>query len=197
MSIHSTSVNINSEKLSKAIRDSGISYGKLSKLVLKRGNNYINSCLQKGTINKTDLDLICEFLGVKPDKFVIEVKEEKIEKPVVKRESGPAVLSKDMDTVLVGIQVMYEEQKKTNELISELLKEIKAQNVKMDRVEKRISTVENAVGQILPKLIMVNDHEEDIVQYLRDIKSSTAILNGRTKDILASVEDKEIGRIAS
>ena len=173
MSIHSTSVNINSEKLSKAIRDSGISYGKLSKLVLKRGNNYINSCLQKGTINKTDLELICEFLGVKPDKFVIEVKEEN------------------------GIQVMYEEQKKTNELISELLKEIKAQNVKMDRVEKRISTVENAVGQILPKLIMVNDHEEDIVQYLRDIKSSTAILNGRTKDILASVEDKKIGRMAS
>ena len=102
-----------------------------------------------------------------------------------------------MDTVLVGIQVMYEEQKKTNELISELLKEIKAQNVKMDRVEKRISTVENAVGQILPKLIIVNDHEEDIVQYLRDIKSSTAILNGRTKDILASVEDKKIGRMAS
>ena len=68
--------------------------------------------------------------------------------------------------------------------------EIKGINAKSGRIEGRISTVENAVGQLHTNVLKSNETLDYIYKEAKEVKSSVATINGRMKDVL-NTKDSE------
>ena len=82
-----------------------------------------------------------------------------------------------LDTLILGLNQLYEMQKLQNEGVNNLLEQIKITNTKINRLE-------NALGQIVNHSIAIKDPLTNQHNSIRDIKSSTATINGRVRDIL-------------
>lgn len=181
-------VNFNVEKLKEAIEASGIPATKLSSMVLNRGTAYIsNTCdVKGGRMGREDLERLCKFLDISFDALVIKDEPkpvEKVDAPVDKAKA------EQLDTLVVGLNVIFEEFQKLNALMDTLAREQKVTNTVLSRMEQRLGSIDNSNGQILAKAIKSNDNEEEISEAVGKIKSGISIIQGRTKDILESVED--------
>lgn len=190
-------VKINSEKLRKALEDFGIPITRLSSMVLNRCNSYISGCLKDQSMAKEDFESLCKFINVKAADYVLtepspitKAVEKKVEK-VSERTVEAIDYNNKIDTLIVGLNVLYEEQSNTNQLLTQLLQEIKVSNAKFDRMEKRVGSIDNASGQILSKVIGLKEHGEEVDDALVKIKSALNTISGRAGDISKSLDRKD------
>jgi hypothetical protein len=86
-----------------------------------------------------------------------------------------------METLIVGVGTLYEEQKKTNDLIAQLLIEVKATNAKQNRLE-------NALGQIVQNTIVAKDTASMMLKKETEIKDQMNLISGRTRDIVQAFQ---------
>ena len=175
-------VSFDGEKLKEICKKKGISITRMSIIVCNRSVSFLSSATRRGTIEKDALQAVCDELNIDINELLI-----KPEKP----EPVEAITEKtNDDTVVVAIQVLYDEQKKTNDILQQLLVEIKGINAKSGRIEGRMSTVENAVGQLHTNVLKSNETLDYIYKEAKEVKSSVATINGRMKDIL-NTKDSE------
>ena len=174
-------VSFDGEKLKDICKKRKISIGRMSILVCDRSVSFLSAAIRRGTIEKDALQAVCFELAIDINELLIEP-----EKP----EPVEAQAEKTDDTVVVAIQVLYDEQKKTNDILQQLLVEIKGINAKSGRIEGRISTVENAVGQLHTNVLKSNETLDYIYKEAKEVKSSVATINGRMKDVL-NTKDSE------
>jgi uncharacterized coiled-coil DUF342 family protein len=168
-------------KLENICKKKSLSMTRLSIVLCDRSSNFLSTAIRRGTIDKEALQALCDGLGVDIDELLT-----KPEKP----EPVEAQAEKADDTVVVAIQVLYDEQKKTNDILQQLLVEIKGVNAKSGRIEGRMSTIENAVGQLHTNVLKSNETLDYIYKEAKEVKSSVATVNGRVKDIL-NAKDSE------
>lgn len=174
-------VKFDSKLLKEKIESNGIGPSKLSSLVLNRDPSYISQACLKESINVDDLKKLCKFFDLDYNSLVIE-DEPKLapQKASSKKETD---YGEKLDIMLVGVNTLYETNTTTNELLREFIKELRAISVKMDRIEKRVGSVENATGQLVAKSVSINENLEGVEKNIKDAKSSLAIINGRVTDI--------------
>lgn len=167
-------VDIDVEVLNKAIDKSGLDKVKLSSMLLGKNTAYISQSLIRGTFAIAELKKLCEFLGISVDSCI-----KKSEPPLVVPEPSKNAddTSAKLETVIVGVGTLYEEQKKLTDLISQMLVELKALNAKQNRLE-------NALGQIVQTSLVVKENTNKISDKQGEIKSQMNIISGRTKDIV-------------
>ncbi len=173
-------VNINSELLREKIEKSGSSTTKLSSMLLDRGVNYINQCCFRGNMNETDLKKLCNFLDFNIEEIVIK------EAPKVVNDKKPEIndkLDDKLDLLVVGLNTLYETQTTTNKLLESMLVEFKGISTKLERIEKRVNSVDSSNGQIVAKTMQNLEQIEEISKNIRETKSSIAIIKGRVTDI--------------
>ena len=174
-------VKFDSKLLKEKIESNGIGPSKLSSLVLNRAPSYISQACLKESINADDLKKLCKFFDLDYDSLII--KDEPKPAPQKVSSKKETDYGDKLDIMLVGVNTLYETSTTTNELMRELIKELRAVSVKMDRIEKRVGSVENATGQLVAKSVSINEYFEGIEKNIRDAKSSLAIINGRVTDI--------------
>ena len=194
-------VKFNTKMLEEKLAENGISNRKLSSVVLDRSESYIRNCLDRELMGEKELRRLCLFLGVEYEDMLYVEPEAVEEIPVeeVKDNTAPSPANTNdyndkIDLLTVGINTLYEGQIETNELLKELIKEIKITNQKLERVEKRVGSIENAIGQGVTKSIMILDKQNEIETHLRDAKSTLAIIKGRTTDIRDEICQKPAKR---
>lgn len=174
-------VSFDGEKLKEICKKRGLSLTRMSIMVCDQSMSFLSMAIRRGTIEKDALQAVCNELGIDINELLIKPeKEEPVE----------AQTEKADDTVVVAIQVLYDEQKKTNDILQQLLVEIKGINAKSGRLEGRMSTVENAVGQLHTNVLKSNETLDYIYKEAKEVKSSVATINGRMKDIL-NTKDSE------
>ena len=171
-------VSFDGAKLEQICKKKSLSMTRLSIVLCDRSSNFLSTAIRRGTIDKEALQALCDGLGVNIDELL--TKPEKKEEPAPIEEP---VKTND-DTIVVAIQVLYDEQKKTNDILQQLLVEIKGINAKSGRIEGRMSTVENAVGQLHTNVLKSNETLDYIYKEAKEVKSSVATINGRMKDVL-------------
>ncbi len=164
------------EALNNAITKSGISRKNIATMVLKRDQSYISNACKKGTINPSDLRKLCEFLSLDYNMVVI------MEKPkaevVPTKEKAQAADNKLLETLIISLNSLLETEKQNQKLLGEILQEVKVNNTKTNRLE-------NAMGQMVSSTLVVKEAVTgDLMNYVRDTKSSTATISGRVKDLL-------------
>lgn len=169
-------VPFDGEKLGQICKKKSLSMTTLSIVLCNRSSNFLSTAILRGTIDKEALQVLCDGLGIDINDLL--AKPEKPEQPV------EAQTEKTDETVVLAIQVLYDEQKKTNDILQQLLVEIKGVNAKSGRIEGRMSTVENAVGQLHTNVLKSNETFDYIYKEAKEVKSSVATINGRMKDIL-------------
>lgn len=167
-------VNINSQMLSDAIKKSGLDQTRLSTMLLGKNNAYISQSIVRGTFDKDELQKLCTFLGIEYKLVVVTAEMLKQKEIVNPKDNVPIV--PQLETLICGTNLMYENQGKMIELMEQMLIEIKALNAKQNRLE-------NALGQIVQNSIMVKDNTAKLHDDNSSIKSTLNLINGRVKDI--------------
>lgn len=162
-------VKFNSEIVQKAIKDSGVTMSKLSKLVINRDQTYVSKALIDGKCNKDDLKKLCEFLDVKYDD-VIMLDESTTVKPVIGNNAN-------LDLLVAGLNRLCEIEKANGEKLDNILTEIKSTNTKTNRLE-------NALGQVVGNVIEIKNTENANNGLLKDLKSTGAVISGRLRDMV-------------
>ena len=162
-------VKFNSEIMQRAIKDSGITMNKLSRLVINRDPTYVSKAMNEGKCNKDDLKKLCEFLDVKYDE-VIMLDESTATKPVVGNDAN-------IDLLIAGLNRLCEIEKANGEKLDAVLTEIKATNTKTNRLE-------NALGQVVGNVIEIKNTENANNGLLKDLKSTGAVISGRLRDMV-------------
>lgn len=175
-------ISFDGAKLENICKKKGLSMTRLSIVLCDRSSNFLSTAIRRGTIDKEALQALCDGLNIDIDEVL--TKPEKKEPVEVKEEKA------NDDTIVVAIQVLYDEQKKTNDILQQLLVEIKGVNAKSGRIEGRMSTVENAVGQLHTNVLKSNETLDYIYKEAKEVKSSVATVSGRVKDIL-NAKDSE------
>ena len=192
----------NAETVKEKILESGTSYAKLSTLVLDRSPSYIGNCLERGVMSEDELKKLCKFIDLKYNDVLIK-DEPKTKTPVKKEEKSDAagVPAKDysdkIDLLTVGLETLYTGQVETNKLLKELIQEIKVSNQKLERLEKKVNTIENATGQTYTRSIAISEHTGNTNEHLREIKSTLATIKGRSTDIRDELVKNPRSRIAA
>ena len=98
-------VKVDADKLNSAIMKSGITKGKLSRMILNRDQSYLSNVSTKAvpTMNEADLKKLCEFLDLNMNDLIIE------ETPkVVKTMATPKDVV-NLDALILGINQLYQE----------------------------------------------------------------------------------------
>lgn len=162
-------VKFNSEIMQKAVKDSGVTMSKLSKLVINRDQTYVSKALTDGKCNKDDLKKLCEFLDVKYDD-VIMLDEATTTKPVIGNNAN-------LDLLIAGLNRLCEIEKANGEKLDNILTEIKSTNAKTNRLE-------NALGQVVGNVIEIKNTENANNGLLKDLKSTGAVISGRLRDMV-------------
>lgn len=162
-------VRFNSEIMQKAVKDSGITMNKLSRLVINRDATYVSKALTDGKCNKDDLRKLCEFLDVNYDE-VIMLDESTTVKPVVGNDAN-------IDLLIAGLNRLCEIEKANGEKLDNILTAIEATNAKTNRLE-------NALGQIVGNVIEIKNTENANNGILKDLKSTGAVVSGRLRDMV-------------
>lgn len=162
-------VMLNDVKLLTAIKKSGITMTKLSVMVLGRGNTYISEALRDKRCNKEDLMKLCSFLDLNYDDVVIT------EIPKIEVEKTPSEVI-NLDALILGVNQLYQIEKANNELMTQMLEQMKVTNAKLARME-------NITGQTHANVIQIKDSIKESISVQREEKSSVATMSGRLKDI--------------
>lgn len=171
--MQSKTVKFNVEKLSKAISDSKITGVKLSTMILGKGNTYVSEALRDGRCNADALKKLCEFLDLDYNDIVIlDVEEIK-----------PTDNTSNLDTLIIGLNQLYQIEKSNNELLVQILEQMKVSNAKVNRLE-------NVIGQIHTNVIQIKEDEKELIGVEREAKSSIATISMRTKDIQQHINNK-------
>lgn len=165
----STNVNVNVDYVRKVVDDFGIPATKLSVSVMGKGSTYISEMLRTGIANPDALKKLCDFLSIDYTK-AIDVPSNAVEI------DSPNV---NLDAVILGITQLYKMEQANNEIMAEILQELKVANQKSARLEGIVQTAVSSMASI-----KINSDEMKPV--IRDIKSSTATINGRVKDLISS-----------
>ena len=168
-------LTINTEKLFKAVKDSSISASKIATMVLNRDDSYLTTVKTRGTMIEEDLNKLCMFLSLRVEDVVVNEPEKKEEPKTVAPQSNHSVAQ--LETLIVGLNTMYEAQKLQNECLNNILEQMKVTNTKINRLE-------NALGQIVTNSIQIKENTGDSRDLLRDIKSTGAIISGRLRDLI-------------
>ena len=178
-------VRFNTDIVKRRLSESGNSSIKLSTMLLNKSSNYISGSLDRGRMGEEELKKLCKFIDVKYEDVVIIPSEEPVKEPEAKSSSGNAGYDYNdkIDLLTVGVNTLYETQSDTNALLKDLIQELRATNTKLERMEKRINSIETAAGQVVSKVIVANESHTEVSGHLREIKSTLAIVKGRTKDI--------------
>lgn len=164
-------MNINFEKLEKDVRSiEGERFAgtKISEFIMGCDKTYWNYMKSTGRCNKKCLEKLCSYYNLKVDEYTA------VEKPV---EAKPTSTGLNVDTLIVGVNQLYQIEKANNELMTQILEQLKISNTKVNRLE-------NAIGQILANSIQIKESNDDILKENKEVKSSVAIINGRVRDIL-------------
>ena len=190
-------VKFNVKMLEEKLAENGVSNRKLSSVVLDRSESYIRNCMDRELMGEKELKRLCLFLGVEFDDILYVEPEavEEISEEVVNEDTAPLTTGNHdyndkIDLLTVGVNTLYEGQCETNNLLKELIRELKITNQKLERVEKKVNVIENAVGQTVSKTISMLDTQKDIESHIRDSKSTLAIIKGRTTDIMEEICQK-------
>ena len=165
------------ETVEKALRKIGIPKNKISTMVLGRDASYLSNALCNEKCNKEDLKKLCEFLSLNYDSVIIVEAPEVVEE----KKPEPTKTPKDvvnLDALIIGINQLYQIEKSNNVLLKDMLEQIKISNTKVGRLE-------NVIGQIHTNIIVAKKDVDEIKSLVRETKSSTAIISGRVKDMLA------------
>lgn len=173
-------VNINASKIRGKIDSCGITMGNLSTMVLNCEGSYVSKSLNVGRFNIDKLTKLCEFLNLNVDDVIVQtVEEKKPEKPVEVK--SDASISPQLETMIVGLNTIYETQRKMCELLEQVLTEIKCTNAKQNRLE-------NALGQIVQNTIILKENTSKIVDTQNHLSSQANIVSGRTRDIVQAFQ---------
>ena len=170
-------VGFDVKALKEAIDKINIAQGVVAKMVLGRDPSFISNSCTRGTMNKDDLKKLCEFLSLEYDKIIIKP-EPKKEEPKSEHPATSIAHGQAVDTLIIGLNSLYEIEKQNNKLMQDILKELQINNTKTNRLE-------NALGQIVSHTLVIRDTmNNSVVSYLRDTKSGVAVITGRMKDLL-------------
>lgn len=167
-------VEVDSAVINEAVRRSGLDKGKLSTMLLNKNQSYISQSLSRGSFNIVELKRLCEFLGIEVDSVI-----KKSEPPLVVPEKSAETsdLGAKVETCIIGMGTLYEEQKKVTDLLSQMLVELKALNAKQNRLE-------NALGQLVQNSIITKENVGKVLDVQNHLKSQANIISGRTRDLV-------------
>lgn len=168
-------VKPNGDKILEGIKKSGITQDKLSTMVLGKNPAYISQSIARGSFDIEQLQKLCQFLGLSYDECIIKDVPKKEESVAKEGKSADAI--PQLETLIVGMNTMYEMQKEYTEVIKSLLVEIKALNQKQNRLE-------NALGQIVQNSIIIKETENKIADSTNAVRSQINLANGRLKDLV-------------
>ncbi|MBO5609122.1 MAG: hypothetical protein J5929_01940 [Eubacterium sp.] len=182
-------VKIDVEKLKTDLDKSGITANKLSTVVLNKSKSYLSLCFGKEYMYKDDLITLCDFLNMNPEDYIIQ---EIIKEPVEKTKLNESDASMEaLNGIVKELDLILDEFRKNNEVLTGTLKALQDINEKVGKIEQKQHSLENALGQIVSKNIQISEDINDSKEHLRSIKSSTAIISGRTKDIYDKLTEKK------
>lgn len=157
-------------QMKKALEKTQVPGTTISKMVLGSNESYISSCLGTGKFNIQNLELLCSFLGIPASDVVLSDKY-----------SNENIYDDKTDLLVVGLNRIYETIQKQSEVFDQLLIEIKALNVKQNRLE-------NALGQIVINTLTDKELNAKIKDDQVDIISKLNVISGRLKDISKLLE---------
>jgi len=172
----------NGEKIWEGIKKSGITQDKLSVMVLGKNAAFISQSISRGTFDAEQLQKLCSFLGIDYEECILKEVPKKEES--VKKDEKLADATPHLETLIVGMNTMYEMQKEYNTTLKDLLVEIKALNAKQNRIE-------NALGQLVQNSIITKENTNKICDSANSIRSQLNLANGRLKDLVDEVKRNE------
>ena len=173
-------VSFEPEKIKVALKSCGVQITKVSALVLGKSPEYISKALSTGRMDTEALKKFCEFLSVKYDDIILTEPKAPKAKPAQVDDN----LKTTLDLLLVAMTDVSEQLKKQNELMEEIVTQVKASSVKANRFE-------NAVGQTLSNTIAIKDTLTDIVKQGNERNSALNMVTGRLKDIYENTKPKK------
>lgn len=176
-------VKFNGELVRSTIKKMGLTMDKISTMVLGTDQSYTSKACNTGRINDVYLRKLCEFLSLNYDTVLIaDVLKESATKSVAS--NNPEVAIPHLETLIVGMNTMYEIQKEYSATMKDLLVEIKALNAKQNRIE-------NALGQLVQNSIITKENTNKICDSANSIRSQLNLANGRLKDLVDGVRKNE------
>lgn len=166
-------------KVRSALEKMNVSLDKISILVLGRDSSYISKTTNRGRIQVEDLKKLCEFCSINYEDVIVAPPEPTATTQVVENKSDSLTVA-PLETIIVGLNTMYENQNKMCEVLDQLLVELKALNAKQNRLE-------NALGQMVTNTLIVKENTNKIVDAQNHLKSQANIISGRTRDIVQAL----------
>ena len=185
-------IRVNSDNIKALLKKKYVSQKSVSIFVLEQDPSTLSFQLKHGSMSEDKFNKLMDYFKVplnEREKYLDKEEEqanESVSAQTVKKDSN----SDTLDLLVVGVNTLYETQIDTNKLLKELIEQVKVTNTKLERLEKRVGTIENATGQILSKTIMGNDKSDDILKNVQDMKSTINVIKGRTTDITDIVKTK-------
>ena len=171
----------NADVIWSAIKKSGIPQDRLSVMVLGKNSAYISQALSRGSFERENLKKLCEFLGINYDDAVVKVAPKE---DVAVASNNTEVTIPHLETLIVGMNTMYEMQKEYSATMKDLLVEIRALNTKQNRIE-------NALGQLVQNSIITKENTNKICDSTNAVRSQLNLANGRLKDLVDGVKKNE------
>ena len=163
-------------KVRSALEKMNVSLEKVSTLVLGKEGSYISKTTNKGRIQIEDLKKLCEFCSIRYEDVIVAPPDPTVTTQVVENKSDSLTVA-PLETVIVGLNTMYENQNKMCAVLDQLLVELKALNVKQNRLE-------NALGQAVTNMLIVKENTNKIVDAQNHLKSQSNIISGRARDLV-------------
>ena len=159
------------EDVKKAIDASNIPMFKISTMILDMEQTYVSKALRDGKINKDKLKTLCDFFGLEYDKIATTPtpKADTVQKTV----NTPSQVI-NLDALILGVNQLYQLEKTNSELMTQLLEQVRATNVKLGRFE-------NLIGQMHAGTLAIKENTKEIENVMRENKSSVAGIAGRVR----------------
>lgn len=170
-------ITINVEKLENDLRQiEGERFAgtKIAEFIMGYDKTYWSYMRKEKRCNVKGLNKLCSYYNLQPDDY-----------KAVAESIKPAETPKafNIDTVVIGLNQLYQIEKENNELMKQILEQIKVQNTKTNRLE-------NALGQIVGNVVEIKDTTNGNNTLLRDLKSTGAVVSGRLRDIQQNQQKK-------
>lgn len=181
----SITVRLDGKKLDAVIRQiEGDNYKgiKISQFILHRDVSYYSKIIRNGVCNAEDFKTLCAYYELNEEDFIFNEPENNSNETTAKVKPIAPSSDKNVELLVVGLNKMYELEMNNQKLLNDLLTEIRATNVKMNRLE-------NALGQIVSNSIEIKTTVSNDSGTIRDIKSGVAVTSGRLKDLLGKFKE--------
>lgn len=167
-------VRIDFEKLEnhiKEIEGSRFAGTRIAEFIMGYDKTYWTAMKKDKKCNIKGLDKLCAYYNLNKNDYIV-IEEVKAESTPEKKE----VLN--IDTLIVGLNQIYEIEKQNSELMTEILEQLKIVNTKTNRLE-------NALGQTVSNVIEIKNTTNNSNGLLKDLKSTGAVVSGRLRDMVA------------